>query len=390
MNTEQNLSIFIVDDDIFSLAVYEQHLQNLGYKNITTFLNGTDCLNNITKNPDVIFLDHDMGDLNGFEVLKKIKRHNPDAFVVMVSGQENVSVAVDSMKYGAFDYIVKGEAEEDKITSVLIRIASLQLQMYQKQAKGWRKMLPFMLWFWGVILITNLSSCTQNIFQQSKAERKAQQAFLDSAFAYKPDYQYRIRKDDKVTFSVWGQEELSVGSVYGIYNSNEVYGKWLLVDAKGKISVPKVGEMKVEGMTIPQLKDTLRSTFKKWVVNPVIDAKILNKEITILGEVRNPAVLQVDKDHNSLLEMVAKTGGFEFYANLKYVKILRQEGANVRVANLNLTKAGDYLSKNIQLHPGDVVIVPSKGHKVFDKRISVIIPFATTLTAIAIFQSIFK
>jgi polysaccharide biosynthesis/export protein len=234
-----------------------------------------------------------------------------------------------------------------------------------------------------------IASCkTQNLFVEKGSEQNHFES-LDSAFFYNPNYEHLIRKDDKVSISVWGQDELSVGSVYGIYNSNEVYGKWLLVDQRGNIELPKFGSFKIEGYTLPELKDSLRNIYKKWIVTPIVDVKILNKEITILGEVRNPTVIQVDKDRNSLLEMISKTGGFEFYANLKYVKVLRQEGEHVRVANIDLTNSGNYLAKNIQLHPGDIVIVPSKRYKTFDKRISTIIPFTSTITAAAILMSAF-
>jgi len=203
-------------------------------------------------------------------------------------------------------------------------------------------------------------------------------------FNFDPNYEYKIRKDDKITLSVWGQDDLSVGSVYGIYNSNEVYGKWLLVDVKGNIEIPKLGTTYVKGKTIPELKEEIQGKLKKWLVNPIIDLKILNKEIAIMGEVRNPAVIQVDKDQNTLLELVSKAGGFEMYANLKSVKILRQEGDNVRVTNIDLTKMKDVPNQNIVLHPGDYIIVPSKKSKDFDKRISTIIPFATVTSAAAI------
>jgi polysaccharide export outer membrane protein len=82
--------------------------------------------------------------------------------------------------------------------------------------------------------------------------------------------------------------------------------------------------------------------------------------------------------------MISKTGGFDFYANLKSIKILRQKGEDVHVANIDLTQAENYLMTNIQLHPGDIVIVPSKKYKTFDKRIATIIPFTSTVTAAAI------
>ena len=208
-------------------------------------------------------------------------------------------------------------------------------------------------------------------------------------FQYDANYQYKIRKDDKISISVWGEDNLSVGSIYGIYNSNEVYGKWLLVDTNGNIEIPKIGTKNVLNKTIPELKQEIKQELKQWLVNPVIDVKVLNKEITILGEVRNPNTIQVDKDHNNLLEMISKTGGFDFYANLKAIKILRQEGENVKVTNLDLTNSVDILNQNIQLHPGDIVIVPSKKNKEFDKRIATIIPLTTTISAAAIVMGLF-
>ena len=236
-----------------------------------------------------------------------------------------------------------------------------------------------------ILLVSILfTSCkTYNLFETKEPAKDT------VSFSYEKNYQYKIRKDDKISLSVWGEENLSVGSVYGIYNSNEVYGKWLLVDTNGNIEIPKIGTTNVLNKTIPELKETIKIGLKKWIINPIVDVKVLNKEITILGEVRNPNVISVEKDQNSLLEMISKSGGFEFYANLRSVKILRQEGENVRVTNIDLTNPNDILNRNVQLHPGDIVIVPSKKNKEFDKRISIIIPFTSTVTAAAILFGLF-
>lgn len=234
-----------------------------------------------------------------------------------------------------------------------------------------------------IVLLTVFASCkTQNLFVEHSKKNNHNE--LDSCFQYDAAYQYTIRQDDKLSISVWGQDEVSVGSVYGIYNSNEVYGKWLLVDIDGNIEMPKIGRFSAKGKTVIELRDTLRILLSKWIVNPVVDVKVLNKEITVLGEIKNPGVVKVDKDRNNLMELIGHSGGFEFYADLKRVKVLRQEGVNVRVTNINLTKGGNVETKNIQLHPGDVVIVPSKKHKAFDKRIATIIPFTTAISAAAI------
>lgn len=126
MDASKTFNIFIVDDDPFSLNMTEQYIRNQGYENVTPFNNGTDCLNSLVKKPDVVFLDHNMDTLTGFEVLKKIKRFNPNIYVVMLSAQENMKTAVDSLKYGAFDYLIKGDKEEEKIANVLFRINEVQ------------------------------------------------------------------------------------------------------------------------------------------------------------------------------------------------------------------------------------------------------------------------
>lgn len=139
---EQQLlsKIFVVDDDPFSLHMYEQMLINLGYSAVKTFESGTACLNALTEQPAIIFLDHSMELMNGIEVLKKIKRFNPDIYVVFLSGQEDVETAVTSLKFGAFDYIVKGDNDRDRIEKVLTKIQTVK-EMLKTNKRGFLKML---------------------------------------------------------------------------------------------------------------------------------------------------------------------------------------------------------------------------------------------------------
>ncbi|MDX2172766.1 MAG: polysaccharide biosynthesis/export family protein [Bacteroidota bacterium] len=238
-----------------------------------------------------------------------------------------------------------------------------------------------------LLLAISLLSCkTQNMFM---GNNKNPTTKIDSLFKYDETYQYTIRKDDKISVSLWGQDELSIGSVYGIYNSNEVYGKWLLVDANGNIELPKIGTFNALGKKIPQLKDTLRLLYQKWIVNPVVDIKVLNKEIIVLGELKNPGSVKVDKDQNNLLEIISRAGGVDFYANIKLIKVIRQVGQKVQMTNIDLTNSNDYLYRNVTLHPGDIIIIPSKKYKEFDKRISTIVPLLSAISTAAIVSGLF-
>lgn len=126
------VKIFLVDDDLFNLNIYREGLDNLGFNDISLFLNGVICLNNLYQKPDIIFLDYHLDNNSGFDILKKIKRHNSDIYVIIIAIQENTKIATDALKYGAFDYITKGDDEITKMKNVIERISCLKQNSIKK------------------------------------------------------------------------------------------------------------------------------------------------------------------------------------------------------------------------------------------------------------------
>jgi|YNPMSStandDraft_2_1061718.scaffolds.fasta_scaffold00077_15 two-component system response regulator AtoC len=99
--------VFIVDDEkaVSKLVAYWVK-ERWGYR-AEVFENATDMLNNLSMEPDVILLDIMLPDINGVEVLKELKRKNEDLPVIMLSAQNDVQVAVESLRFGAYDYFQK-------------------------------------------------------------------------------------------------------------------------------------------------------------------------------------------------------------------------------------------------------------------------------------------
>jgi len=129
-----DMKIFVVDDDIFCVTLYEQFLRNLGYTNITPFNAGDECLLSLKEQPDVVFLDYNMEGMNGIDVLKKIKAFNPNILVYMISGQENIEVATQAIKQGAVDYIVKSSLSPEKMPAIMQKVEQLYVPV-QKETK---------------------------------------------------------------------------------------------------------------------------------------------------------------------------------------------------------------------------------------------------------------
>lgn len=133
MNNILNSKVFIVEDDAFTCLLYKKQLANLGFSDVLHYFNGKDCLDNIHLNPDIILLDHQIGDVTGLELLGKIKRHNPNCFVIMVSAQEDMATALNALKQGAFDYIIKGREDMQFIERTLSRLSQLKEALVPKQ-----------------------------------------------------------------------------------------------------------------------------------------------------------------------------------------------------------------------------------------------------------------
>ena len=107
--------VFIVEDDMM-------YSKMLGYKlsmdpdfDVEVFNDGASFLKKLHLNPSVVTLDHSLPDISGLDLLKKIKKDYPSVNVVVLSAQEDLSIAVEMLKEGAYDYIIKDTGSLDKI-----------------------------------------------------------------------------------------------------------------------------------------------------------------------------------------------------------------------------------------------------------------------------------
>ena len=99
--------IFIIDDEDSILKMLSHWVKNQWNYNCKTFINGTDAINSLSDDPDLILLDIMLPGINGNEVLSRIKLKNPQIPVIMLSAQGSVEVALESIRLGAFDYFPK-------------------------------------------------------------------------------------------------------------------------------------------------------------------------------------------------------------------------------------------------------------------------------------------
>jgi len=109
--------IFVVDDEPESGRLLAYHLEKAGYR-IELFSNGPDCLKALGLKPSLVCLDMQMPGMDGLEVLKEIKTQDSKLGVIMVTSNNVVDTAVQALKLGAADYIIK-PADREKILATV-------------------------------------------------------------------------------------------------------------------------------------------------------------------------------------------------------------------------------------------------------------------------------
>lgn len=113
--------IFIVEDDPWYGEILEYHLSlNEDYQ-VNLFESGKDCIKNLHEQPDLITIDYSLGDMNGRELFDKIRQWNANIPVIVISGQQEIDVALDLLKSGAFDYIIKDDNTKELLWNSVLK-----------------------------------------------------------------------------------------------------------------------------------------------------------------------------------------------------------------------------------------------------------------------------
>ena len=131
MNESPKRYIFLVDDEPIQNEMLKDYLSDRFIYEIKLFSTGEEALKNLDLNPEIAVLDyhlnaHNPNAKNGVEILKEMKSASPETQIIMLSGQDKIEVAIDTMKYGAYDYVVKGESAFARIENIIKNIDKYQ------------------------------------------------------------------------------------------------------------------------------------------------------------------------------------------------------------------------------------------------------------------------
>jgi len=169
-------------------------------------------------------------------------------------------------------------------------------------------------------------------------------------FGKKPEYKVGI--DDVLSILVWNHPDLSVAAV--------------IVRKDGMVSLPLIGNVKVEGLTVPEVEEALKRELSRFLTRPqvTVNPKEMNSQrVFLVGSIKKPSVstgpllpIYLLKGGNTLLEALSDV---EFYPESDLMAAYVTRGDTVVPVDIKALFMGGDLTQNMLLEPGDRIVVPS-------------------------------
>lgn len=157
MQQTKNPLIFIIEDSVVYKDLITGYLNSNQYSNLKIYKNGDECFKDIHLKPDLVVLDYVSTGMNGLEFMRKVQKEHPQIDFIFLSGQNDVEVAVQIMKLGAADYIVKNDQAPKKLVKSIQGLVSATKR--EKQANGFRiGVVGFFVMLFLVIMVIILLS----------------------------------------------------------------------------------------------------------------------------------------------------------------------------------------------------------------------------------------
>ena len=156
---------------------------------------------------------------------------------------------------------------------------------------------------------------------------------------------------------------LNTGNQGNIMNSESgIYVNTYSVNDSGYVEVPLIGLVKVGGKSISQASADIKRKASEFVNDAVVVVKLMSFRVTVIGEVKRPAVITNYHDKLTILEAIAQAGDLSDFADRKAVTIVRNINGESITIPVDLTSKMILSNQGYYLTPGDVVIVdPQKG-----------------------------
>jgi polysaccharide biosynthesis/export protein len=213
-----------------------------------------------------------------------------------------------------------------------------------------------------LLSITLLTSCYSNkkiVYLQDKNLSHVEETIIKNNKSA-----YYIQPNDVLSIKVQSLES-EISNIFNINLALNSFGTdpgnlflgGYSVNDQGYITIPIIGKIKVNGLTLDEVQTLAQSEVNKYLNNATVILKLISFKITVLGEVNNPGYHYVYNDQLTVFEALGMAGDITRFGNRKEVKLIRQTAKTTEIIMLDLTDPKIIESIHYFLKPNDVLYV---------------------------------
>ena len=188
----------------------------------------------------------------------------------------------------------------------------------------------------------------------------------------KPDYEYLVKNKKSLRIEPFDMLFISINSLdqagYNFFNQDGNSSSTSITEASlavvsytvsdsGTITLPILGKLKLQGLTLDEAALSIRNFTKNVLNNPIVSVRFVNNFITVLGEVSKPGTYPYYKEQLNIFYALGLAGDISEYGNRRKVILLREKNKIINKYHLDLTKDEIFKSDFYYLRPNDVLYV---------------------------------
>ncbi|SDS26012.1 polysaccharide biosynthesis/export family protein [Christiangramia echinicola] len=130
-----------------------------------------------------------------------------------------------------------------------------------------------------------------------------------------------------------------------------------MVSPQGNIQFPVLGKIQVAGLTRTEIQEKLIKEIESYVKDPIVDVRIVNFSVTVLGEVNSPGRIQITDGRVSMPELMAMAGDISYDGKRENITIIREQNGVKSIGTIDMTETNLFSSPYFYLKQNDIVYV---------------------------------
>jgi len=184
----------------------------------------------------------------------------------------------------------------------------------------------------------------------------------------KVNEQYRLQTHDLLSIRIKATDQEKVGifnpvgdAALNATGEERLYNDGFVVDIHGNIRIPTLGDLKVIGLTVEEVRNKLEAALLKDFLNETsglfVTVKLAGIRYTINGEIGSPGSNIIPRDQISIMEAIANSGDITITGDRRNVVIIRQYPLGQKVHHIDLTTIEAMNSPYYYVQPNDLILI---------------------------------